>query len=148
MDKTKWIIAFVFGIFIFTLISYPSASGSYSQRAVIDDASRVRDFIPEPPPWRDLFPYLLLAKTALAATNAILLTILFLIYIKIYRTTKSQFSIGLIIFTVALLLYSLTSNPLIHGLAGFRLSGLGPFTMLPDLFTCIASAILLYLSQQ
>ena len=64
--------------------------------------------------------------------------------------TKAEFSVGLIIFTVALLTYSVTSNPLIYGFAGFRLSGagLGPFTMLPDLFTCIASAILLYLSRQ
>ena len=70
------------------------------------------------------------------------------IYLEIYYKTKSQFSLGLVIFAIALFLYALTSNPLIQGVVGFRLSGLGPFTMLPDLFTCIASAILLYLSRQ
>jgi len=103
---------------------------------------------PEPPPWRELLPHLLLAKTIISSLNSILLTILLVIYMGIYRKTGSEFSIGLVTFTIALLLYSLTSNPLIHGLVGFRVSGLGPFTMLPDLFTCIASAILLYLSRQ
>jgi hypothetical protein len=31
---------------------------------------------------------------------------------------------------------------------GFRAFGLGPFAMLPDLFTCIALAILLYFTVQ
>ncbi len=102
----------------------------------------------EPPPWNTLLPYLLIVKTILASVNTILLTILLAIYFGIYRTTRSQFSLGLIIYSMALLLYSLTSNPLLHRFAGFIGSGLGPFTMLPDLFTCIASAILLYLSRQ
>ena len=103
-----------------------------------------------PERWINLLPVLLIVKTVLSSVNSILLIILFVIYIGIYRKTRSEFSIGLIVFTVALFIYSVTSNPLIHGFAGFRLSGagLGPFTMLPDLFTCIASAILLYLSRQ
>jgi hypothetical protein len=120
-----------------------SASCSYFDKTFFD-----RDPPVEPPPWNTLFPYLIFAKTILASVNSILLTILFVIYIGIYRTTRSQFSIGLLIFSIALLLYSLTSNPIIHRLAGFRVGGLGPFTMLPDLFTCIASAVLLYLSRQ
>jgi hypothetical protein len=125
------------------LMSVSVVSGRSLQVAVVNG-----DFPRDPPPWRELLPFLLLAKTALASTNSILLSILLLIYVKIYRTTRSQFSLGLIIFSIALLLYSLMANPLVHMLAGFRLEGLGPFTMLPDLFTCIASAILLYLSQQ
>jgi len=103
-----------------------------------------------PERWITLLPFLLIVKTVLSSVNSILLTILLIIYLGIYRKTKAEFSVGLIIFTVALLIYSITSNPLIHGIAGFRLSGAGlePFTMLPDLFTCIASAILLYLSRQ
>lgn len=105
---------------------------------------------PPPERWIPLLPLLVIMKTVLSSVNSILLTILFIIYFDIYRKTKAEFSLGLIIFTMALLIYSVTSNPLIHGFAGFRLSGagLGPFTMLPDLFTCIASAILLYLSRQ
>jgi NADH:ubiquinone oxidoreductase subunit 2 (subunit N) len=103
-----------------------------------------------PDRWITLLPLLLILKTVLSSVNSILLTILFVIYLEIYQKTKAEFSLGLLIFTMALLIYSITSNPLIHGFAGFRLSGagLGPFTMLPDLFTCIASAILLYLSRQ
>jgi hypothetical protein len=107
-----------------------------------------RGFRPEPPEWVELLPYLLLVKTALSSVNTILLLLILAIYVGIYRKTRSEFSLGLIIFSVALLLYAITSNPLLHRIAGFRLAGLGPFTMLPDLFTCIASAILLYLSRQ
>lgn len=93
-------------------------------------------------------PYYIRAKTILSTVNSILLTSLLITYVEIYRKIGSEFSFGLVIFSIALLLYSLTSNPLIHEFVGFRGSGLGPFTMLPDLFTCIASAILLYLSRQ
>ncbi|MDQ1279698.1 MAG: hypothetical protein QG670_960 [Thermoproteota archaeon] len=103
---------------------------------------------PEPPPWDALFPYLFIAKIILSSANFILLTIVLVIYIGIYQKTKSQFSLGLVIFTIALLLYSFTSNPIMQGFGGFRVSGLGPFIMLPDLFSCIASVILLYLSRQ
>jgi hypothetical protein len=101
--------------------------------------------------WRNLladFLFEVMVKAVLASVNAILLTILLAIYLGIYRKTGSEFSLGLVIFSLALLLYSLTSNPIIQRVAGFRGSGLGPFTMLPDLFTCIASAILLYLSRK
>jgi hypothetical protein len=69
-----------------------------------------------------------------------------LIYIAIYRKTKSEFTVGLIIFSMILLLYTLTSNPMMHWIFGFRAFGLGPFAMLPDLFTCVALAVLLYLT--
>lgn len=108
----------------------------------------VRELPREPPPWRDLVTYLLGAKTILASVNAVLLTYLLVFYIGIYRKTGSEFSLGLVIFSIALLLYALTSNPLLHRFTGFIGSGLGPFTMLPDLFTCIASVVLLYLSRQ
>ena len=39
-----------------------------------------------------------------------------------------------------------TTNPLVHWIFGFRAVGLGPFAMLPDLFTCVALAILPYLT--
>ena len=98
--------------------------------------------------WARYLSSLLLLKTIISSVNSILLFIVLAIYMGIYRETGSDFSMGLVIFTIALFLYSITSNPLIHRLAGFKLTGLGPFTMLPDLFTCIASAILLYLSRQ
>lgn len=85
-------------------------------------------------------------KTVLSTINATLLIFLLIMYIGIYRKTQSEFTIGLIIFSMVLLLYALSSNPLIHWTFGFQAFGLGPFAMLPDLFTCAALAVLLYLT--
>ncbi|MCW4051477.1 MAG: hypothetical protein NWE89_17285 [Candidatus Bathyarchaeota archaeon] len=86
-------------------------------------------------------------KAVLSSVNAFLLSIILLIYIRVYNDTGLNFSLGLVIFSVALLLYAITSNPLLVRVAGFMGQGLGPFAMLPDLFTCIASFTLLYLSR-
>ena len=88
------------------------------------------------------------AKILLSSVNAVLLLGLLVIYADIFNQVRSEFTIGLIALNVALLLYALTSNPLIHQWLGFMGSGLGPFAMLPDLFTLIASTMLLYLSQK
>lgn len=85
-------------------------------------------------------------KTVISTINATLLIFLLITYIGIYRKTQSEFTIGLIIFSMVLLLYALASNPLVHWAFGFRAFGLGPFAMLPDLFTCAALAVLLYLT--
>jgi hypothetical protein len=63
-----------------------------------------------------------------------------------YLKTKSEFVIGLMIFSMVLLLNALTSNPLVHQIFGFYAFGLGPFAMLPDLFTLSALIVLLYLT--
>ena len=86
------------------------------------------------------------AKTVISTINAALLIFLLVMYIGIYRKTKSEFTIGLMIFSLVLLLHALASNPLMHWMFGFSAYGLGPFAMLPDLFTCIALAVLLYLT--
>jgi hypothetical protein len=86
------------------------------------------------------------AKTVVSTINATLLIFLLITYIDIYMTTKSEFTIGLIIFSMVLLLYALTTNPLVHRIFGFYAVGLGPFAMLPDVFTCVALAVLLYLT--
>jgi len=83
-------------------------------------------------------------KTVISSINVMLLIFLLIGYIDIYRKTKSEFTVGLLIFSMTLLLYALSSNPLIHWLFGFRAFGLGPFAMLPDLFACVALSILLY----
>ena len=87
-------------------------------------------------------------KAVLSSVNAILLFGLLITYLQIYEEIKSEFSLGLIIFSLALLLYAVTSNPLLYGSFGYSGYGLGPFAMLPDLFTLIASAILLYISMK
>ena len=85
-------------------------------------------------------------KTVVCSMNTALLIILLITFIDIYRKIKSEFTIGLAIFSTALLFYSLTSNPILHSIFGFYAYGLGPFAMLPDLFTFLALIVLLYLS--
>lgn len=86
------------------------------------------------------------AFTIISTINIALLVILTLIYFNIYVKTRSQFTIGLIIFALVFLVKDLTSSPLITSLLGFRAYGLGPFEFLPGLFEFFALSILLYLS--
>ncbi len=85
-------------------------------------------------------------KTVISSVNVTLLAILLATYISIYKKTQSEFTIGLIVFSMVLLLYALASNPIVAFIFGFRAFGLGPFAMLPDFFSSIASAVLLYLT--
>jgi len=104
---------------------------------------------PHPPPPQNIpgdIEFFYTAKTVVSTVNVTLLIFLLFTYISIYRKTRSEFTIGLIIFSIVLLFYALSSNPLIHWTFGFRAFGLGPFAMLPDLFTCVALAVLLYLT--
>jgi hypothetical protein len=86
------------------------------------------------------------AKTVVSTINVTLLIFLLLTYLSIYIKTRSEFSIGLVIFSIVFLLNALASNPLVMWAFGFRPFGLGPFALLPDLFTFAALAVMLYLS--
>jgi len=85
-------------------------------------------------------------KTVVTTVNATLAALLLIIYVGIYRKTRSDFTVGLVIFSMVILLYAITSNPLVQLIFGYRAFGLGPFAMLPDLFSCVALLVLLYLS--
>lgn len=87
-------------------------------------------------------------KTILSTVNATLLIILLASYVDMYRKLRSEFTIGLMVFSLTLLLYALSSNPLLQWIFGFRAFGLGPFAMLPDLFTTFALAVLMYLTMK
>jgi len=86
------------------------------------------------------------AETVVSTVNVTLSIFLLVIYTNIYRKTRSEFTIGLIIFSAVFLLNALASNPLVVFAFGFRPFGLGPFALLPDLFTLGALMVLLYLS--
>jgi len=113
----------------------------------IQDAVRakLKEWGTNPPPPGDIELFYT-AKTVVSTVNVALVIILFLTYIEIYRKTKSDFTVGLIIFSMILLFYTLSSNPIMQWAFGFRAFGLGPFAMLPDLLACIALSVLLYLS--
>lgn len=87
-----------------------------------------------------------IAKTVISSVNLTLVIILLGTYVSLYRKTKSEFVVGLIVFALVLLFYTLVSNPIVVYLAGFRAFGLGPFVMLPDLFASLALGVLLYLT--
>lgn len=98
-----------------------------------------------PPPMLDLELFYIV-KTVISTVNIAIVLILLLIYMNIYRKTKTNFTIGLIIFSLILLLYTVSSNPVLQTIFGYRAFGLGPFAMLPDVFTFISLLVLLYLS--
>lgn len=84
----------------------------------------------------------------LSTFNVILLAVLAGTYVQLYRQLPNRFTFSLILFSIALLLYALASNPAVHLLFGYRGSGLGPFVFLPDLFAAVAVTVLLYQSYQ
>ena len=87
-----------------------------------------------------------IAQTVVSTINIVLLVFLILTYVSIYRKTRSEFTIGLMIFSTVFLMKDLASNPLVISAFGYRPFGLGPFAMLPDLFELVALSVLLYLS--
>jgi hypothetical protein len=97
---------------------------------------------------RALLPYYLTAKAVIDTLNTVLILGIVVIHIGIYRRTGTKFSLGLVLFSTAFLLYTVVANPLVHRLLGFRRIGFGPLFIIPDLLTLIASAVLIYLSRQ
>jgi len=104
---------------------------------------------PLPPPPEDIpgdIEFFYTVETVFSTINVTLSVFLLLTYVSIYRKTQSDFTIGLIIFSAVFLLNALASNPFVVWAFGYRPLGLGPFAMLPDLFTLAALAVLLYLT--
>jgi len=102
--------------------------------------------VPYSEPW-DLELFYII-KTVVSTVNVTILIFLLAIYVGIFRKTRSEFTIGLMIFSLVLLLNALSSNPFVIWAFGFKLFGLGPFAMLPDIFTLAALSVLLYLSSK
>lgn len=105
---------------------------------------------PEIPFWHPMpVPFMetvLQVKMFVSTFSAILMLVLLWNYVAVYRRMSNRFTLSLVIFTVALLLYALASNPLIHLSFGFRGAGLGPFAFIPDLFATAAVIVLLHRS--
>ena len=97
-------------------------------------------------PDRMIMDFFLKVKTMISLVNIVFIISLMLIYRGIYRQVKSQFTMGLIVVMLVLLMYALTSNPLIQILFGYQAQGLGPFAMIPDIFATFGLGLLLYIS--
>jgi hypothetical protein len=138
-----WLLVIVIGLIVIGVLAAVWASLSFD----IITSSRF-PFRPLPPPEfnpADLEFYYI-AKTVVSTINIALLVFLIATYVTIYTKTKSEFTIGLLIFAVIFLIKDLTASPFIAGAFGFRLYGLGPFALLPDVFELAALSVLLYLS--
>ena len=93
----------------------------------------------------DLTP-LIVTKAAISTMNMTIALMLIGLYTRLYIQMRSDFTMGLIVLNGALLMYAITSNPVIQIILGFRGIGLGPFVLIPDAFATVAMCILLYLS--
>jgi hypothetical protein len=115
--------------------TFPFPIGNFSERRFPASGQIIGDF-----------EFFYVAQTVVSTVNIALLIFLLITYIDIYRRTRSQFTIGLLIFSLVFLLNALTANPLVIWVFGFQAFGLGPFALLPDLFELVALSVLLYLS--
>jgi len=104
---------------------------------------------PRPPPLQpvpgDMGVYYTL-QTVFSTLDAAVLVYLLAFYVMIYVKRKVDFTLWLAIFCSVLLLDALTSNPILQWGFGFNPFGLGPFAMLPAVFTFVALMVLLYLT--
>ncbi len=91
--------------------------------------------------------YLLVVKSVITTVNSGLCVVLIAGYLRLYAEVKSRFTLGLLFTMFSLLVYAATSNPVMHALWGYCLQGLGPFTLIPDIFASAALGTLLYLSE-
>ena len=87
-----------------------------------------------------------MARTVLSTVNIVLTVILIINYVSLFYKTKSEFTLGLLLFASLFLIKDITWSPFIIGLGGFSLFGLGPFAVLPDIFEMAALLVLFYLS--
>ena len=101
---------------------------------------------PLPPPDPGAVYLFVSLKTILSFVNIILVIPLIMMYLSLYRKYRSDFTLALLILMAVLLCFAITSNPLIHRLFGYREEGLGPFTIIPDIFTTIGLLALAYVS--
>jgi hypothetical protein len=91
------------------------------------------------------FEFFYFAHAIISTVNIALLIVLSIIFISVYRKTKSEFAFGLIVFGFAFLLKDIVASPFIAGIFSFSASGLGPFIVLPDIFELTALSVLLYM---
>jgi hypothetical protein len=95
-----------------------------------------------PFPTNPVFSY----HVILATMEVALLLALVVVYGRMYLETKANFSLGLIVVLIALLVQTLVSNPILEDLMGTPPLGPGYLTPAADILTICAYAIFLYLS--
>jgi len=149
MNKQGRAIIIVAGLFALVILNF-LAHNLYGVFPSRDDRPRLEDLTPEQ--LKEISSYLAIyikGKSILGFWNSILLIYLLYLQVKIYHSTKTSFSLSLILCFTALLLYTILGNPIAVWFAGFSsVSILGAFNFLPDLFTTVASIIFIILSRK
>jgi magnesium-transporting ATPase (P-type) len=97
-----------------------------------------------PPPSANIYFDLM---SILSLSMLLLSCYLSYIYLRDYLELKSGFTLGLLTAVIALMMFALTSNPLIHVLFGVY-GRMGAFSLLPYLFATTSLAILCWLSSK
>ncbi|WP_230198559.1 hypothetical protein [Halopiger goleimassiliensis] len=91
---------------------------------------------------------LIQAELFVTTFNLVLLFALTWSYVSLYQDLPNKYSLSLVVLSLALVLYALTSNPLVQLLFGFPpVSDIGPFGFIPDVFVGFAIVVLFYQSQ-
>ena len=134
-SKNRWLATTLIAILVAALLGYILAG------TILPPLRR--DPPPIPP---EIMTILVSLKTMLSFMNLVLVASLLVAYVGLYRSIKSKFTSGLMLTIFVLGLYALFSNPLLHVLFGYYTEGLGPFTILPDVFAAVALLVLLDIS--
>jgi len=124
------------------LIAVAILSGVWAVLTFNDFGSRV---FPGGPNLANL-AFLYIARTVFSTVNLAMLSILTATYAVIYSKTRSQFTVGLLIFSAVFLMKDIASSPYVLGVFQYSLSGLGPFAFIEPLLELAALSVLLYLS--
>ncbi|MBN2336377.1 hypothetical protein JXL21_12525 [Candidatus Bathyarchaeota archaeon] len=87
-------------------------------------------------------------RVVVSSVNILLYGYLTYFYIRLYRENESKFSLGLTALSIALLIYSVSSNPVIL-LYSWRRDPIwmSVFNFIPDVFATLAALIMVYLSK-
>jgi len=101
---------------------------------------------PVPPEYLPVFAFMMTLKTVVSFVNIGLILLMLGIYIDHYRKIKTNFTAGLLLLILVLLMNALTSNPLLFLRFEGPVISQGIGFIIPDLFSTIALSVLFYLS--
>jgi len=140
--KVPRVVLIVAVVLCLTFVGY--FAGTYLVLSISPQSSGPRSTIRIPNP-DELATYIMI-RTIVSTINTGLSICLLVVYAGIYLRTRAEFTIGLVTLAAVLLLYAVTSNPLLLGLIGFGSHTLLFAMGLPELLTSAAVVVLLYLS--
>jgi len=87
-------------------------------------------------------------RIVLSGLNTVLYGYILYLYTQLYRETNSKFSLALMALSAVLLIYAISSNPLVSQLLrGSEPIWFSVFNVIPDIFASIAAAIMIYLTR-